>query len=742
MRVVVLAALLAGCAGTVRRAGAPHKPYSEMALEELLDVTVTAPSQLEESVREAPVPVTVITAEMIRTSGARNLQALLTTYVPGMTLVTDHNEMNVAMRGVYASSQQKILVLVDGHRLNSYAYNSANPDHGISIDLGKVKQIEVLRGPGSSLYGNVALTAVVNVVTRSGDELDGARISVGGGDYLSRGDTNPVWSRGRPLAAGRSVALTFGDHVGADNDLLLWGTAFVAPGQEITIAPDEDYSDNPQGGHAILGGVAAPSSFDLGLTYSIGRWWLLASIRRGSSIEPFTAAGTPTGEAYEYDDFRSFEGRGPGLSSRSTHLVLRRSHAIGDDLELEINAYLDGNELAGQPVTDPATRMSVLLGWRDVAVGSVATLRHDYTTEYGGGSLLGGVQVERMELIDSHLLVGTAGDWRSADTARPVLDPGVETTGSVFAQAKHRFSARWLTNIGLRFDYKDRHEVDPALLMPMETQPENLTDLSPRVALIYSPTETVDVKLSYARSFVDAPYWYRYNVFPAYQGARTLKPERLGSLQLTPMARFLDGRLRVTTNVFYNHVYDFVFRLVGGAGASMVTYANAGVLDTIGVEQEIDFLDDAWRVHGNATVQHVTSAAEVGADESSGQINNVPRLSAHLVASARPLPARNDRGWFVLALHAVGAQRAPIAPTSHLEGGVVTPFEDPDHTEPGRLLVDVGARGSDLFVPGLDVDLTVENVFDRRYRQGGSVVHPYPQAGRCFFVTVSYHLRP
>ncbi|MCD4691376.1 MAG: Plug domain-containing protein, partial [Calditrichales bacterium] len=120
----------------------------EMSLEDILNLTVVSASKQAEPLQEVPVPVTVITSEMIQNIGAKNLKDVLITYVPGITFSQDHNEINVAMRGVYASSQQKILIMLDGHRLNCRAYSEANPDYSISLD--KIKQIEVLRGPGSS----------------------------------------------------------------------------------------------------------------------------------------------------------------------------------------------------------------------------------------------------------------------------------------------------------------------------------------------------------------------------------------------------------------------------------------------------------------------------------------------------------------------------------------------------------------------------------------------------------------
>lgn len=99
---------------------------------------------------------------------------------PAYPVCLPNEEMNLAMRGVYSSGQENILVMQDGQRLNSYITNAVSPDYGIS--LAKVKQIEVLRGPASSLYGSVALTAVINIVTKDGVDIRNGAVSVGAGD--------------------------------------------------------------------------------------------------------------------------------------------------------------------------------------------------------------------------------------------------------------------------------------------------------------------------------------------------------------------------------------------------------------------------------------------------------------------------------------------------------------------------------------------------------------------------------
>ena len=143
--------------------------------------TVVTASKLEEARRESPVPITVITDTMIADIGALSLKDVLLTYVPGVTFSQDHNDVNVAMRGVYASSQQKILMLIDGHVVNSRVIASADPDFGIGID--RIKRIEVLRGPASALYGNGALTAVVHIFTKTADDVPGTLITAGAGNW-------------------------------------------------------------------------------------------------------------------------------------------------------------------------------------------------------------------------------------------------------------------------------------------------------------------------------------------------------------------------------------------------------------------------------------------------------------------------------------------------------------------------------------------------------------------------------
>ena len=91
--------------------------------------TIVTASQQSETLEEAPVPVTLITEEMIKAIGARTLKDVLLAYVPGITSVESPNEVNVAMHGVYSAGQEKILIMINGQRMNARATNKAAPDY-------------------------------------------------------------------------------------------------------------------------------------------------------------------------------------------------------------------------------------------------------------------------------------------------------------------------------------------------------------------------------------------------------------------------------------------------------------------------------------------------------------------------------------------------------------------------------------------------------------------------------------
>ena len=237
--------------------------------------TITTASQQAESIEEAPVPVTLITEEMIRSIGARTLKEALIAYVPGMTDIACNEEMNVAMRGIYSSG-------------------------------------EVLRGPASSLYGGVALTGVVNIITKEGSDVDGflAKASVGNYGQL----------RGDLLFGKRYLSL----------DLLTWATVYQATGQKVHYGSNWDeqpYSVMPIEGDMIIGGYNKTPSYDLGLSLKWNKVSLLYDRRFAKTVAPLSLSYFFA--PYSYDSYRYINNHAPGYAITSQHAELGYSDRYG-----------------------------------------------------------------------------------------------------------------------------------------------------------------------------------------------------------------------------------------------------------------------------------------------------------------------------------------------------------------------------------------------------------------------------
>ncbi len=141
-----------------------------LSLEELMDVKVSVTTQTEKPVRQAPGIVTVITEEQIRALGARDLREVLAT-VPGFAFVYDvEGNISAVMRGIWAQ-EGRVLLLVDGIEMNERSFGSLLLANHLSAEL--IKRVEIIRGPGSAIYGGFAELGVINVTTKGLDGMNG-----------------------------------------------------------------------------------------------------------------------------------------------------------------------------------------------------------------------------------------------------------------------------------------------------------------------------------------------------------------------------------------------------------------------------------------------------------------------------------------------------------------------------------------------------------------------------------------
>ncbi|MBK6689730.1 MAG: TonB-dependent receptor [Deltaproteobacteria bacterium] len=148
---------------------------------EVYDEVVITASRRAQSPIDAPNAVTILTEEDIRLSGARTLPDLLRR-VPGMDVMAmSYTDYNVAMRGFNRRIANKILVLIDGR--TAYAdFLGGTQWRTFTIDLLDIERVEVVRGPGSAIYGAYAYTGIINIITKRPADIRGSTAQLGGGN--------------------------------------------------------------------------------------------------------------------------------------------------------------------------------------------------------------------------------------------------------------------------------------------------------------------------------------------------------------------------------------------------------------------------------------------------------------------------------------------------------------------------------------------------------------------------------
>ncbi|MEK7399201.1 MAG: TonB-dependent receptor plug domain-containing protein [Candidatus Poribacteria bacterium] len=273
------------------------------------DIPVVSAAKYEQNIDKAPASITIITSEDIEMYGYRTLADVLET-VRGFYVSYDRNYTYIGVRsfGRPTDYNDRILLLVNGHTMNEGIFGSAFVDIGLGIDLNSVERIEVIRGPGSTLYGTCAMFAVVNVITKKGVESNGLKASVSSGSYRKiQGNT------------------TFGHYFDNGLDLFVSGLFGDIKGQDLYYKEYDDPSTN--------NGIAERLDWDKynGL--------LLTSTYRNFSLQGIMNSrnkGIPTGSwdtLFISDGSKTLDGH--------RFIELKYDHSINDDKNVMFRNYFD-----------------------------------------------------------------------------------------------------------------------------------------------------------------------------------------------------------------------------------------------------------------------------------------------------------------------------------------------------------------------------------------------------------------
>jgi iron complex outermembrane receptor protein len=294
----------------------------QMSLEELMDIQVTSVARHPESILQAPASVQVITRDEIRNSGATSIAAALRLADNLQVAQKNSHDWGVSARGFNTALANKLLVMIDGRTVYTPLFSGVFWNDQDYL-LEDIERIEVISGPGGTLWGANAVNGVINIITRSAADTQGVYVEAGGGNQL------------KSLAAAR-----YGGSLGSDTSLRVYGKYF-----------DRDDEVYPTG-------------------QSAGDGWHQA--QTGFRID--SSASTRDMLSLHGDFYQGHAGIDTGGAAQTAggNVLGRWTHTTSEESDLNLQAYYDRTHLI-----DPIPQ-AVLNG----VVLSPAGLLHDELTTY------------------------------------------------------------------------------------------------------------------------------------------------------------------------------------------------------------------------------------------------------------------------------------------------------------------------------------------------------------------------
>jgi iron complex outermembrane receptor protein len=179
--------LLVGCGGAWGQTSNSQKAaqtlsgdLTQVSIESLMNIDVTSVSKKEQKLSQVAAAIFVITREDIRRSGATNIPDLLR-MVPGLDVAQiNSNTWAISARGFNLQFANKLLVLIDGRAVYTPLFGGVNWDTQ-DVPLEDIERIEVIRGPGGTVWGANAVNGVINIITKKAADTPGMLVAGGGG---------------------------------------------------------------------------------------------------------------------------------------------------------------------------------------------------------------------------------------------------------------------------------------------------------------------------------------------------------------------------------------------------------------------------------------------------------------------------------------------------------------------------------------------------------------------------------
>ncbi len=488
--------------------------------------SVFTASRREQAITKAPASVDIINSEQIKRYGWRTISAVLGS-LPGFITTYDRAYNHSGVRGFAPPGDYntRILVLIDGHRVNENLQDYAGLGRDFLVDMDNVERVEVVRGPASALYGSSAFFAVVNVITQRGRDLQGVRVSANTGSYSShQGEI----SHGRKFTNGLETFLSasYFHSDGHENlDFPGLGTAHNLDGEEVE----------------RLHGKISWEDF----TFS-GSW-----VGRKKYL-PTGTTGTTFGEpTTNYHDRRAYAD-------------LNYHHNFTGDWDMTARAFWDGYEFDDDLPYKNSKKQTITN--KDVWHGQW----------FGGEFLLGHTFFNDHRLtIGSELRHNFQQFMANSDVNPYVQYANNNATSSIvgiYAQDEWSILDNLSLQAGGRYDHYNNFG----------------GTFNPRLGLIYEPFDGTTLKLLYGTAFrapnaFESIYTCCENSTP-WKGNSKLKPEEIETYEIVWEQR-LNNYFDLRVNPYFNNLTNLINLTVATNGIRQ--FQNQGNAESYGLETEL-----------------------------------------------------------------------------------------------------------------------------------------------------------
>lgn len=615
------------------------KNLKSLDVEDLMDIPVVqGASKYEQKVTDAPSSVSIVSRDQIKKFGYRTLADILRS-VRGFYLNYDRNYGYIGLRGFNRPGDYggRVLLLVDGHRMNDPLYDGAQPESDFILDVDLIDRLEVIRGPGSSLYGNNAFFAVINVITRKGRDLDGVELAGRAGSF-DRYDARA----------------SFGKRFENGVEMLLSGSYFESSGQKRLFFKE---FDRPETNRGIAENLDGDSNHRLFGSLTYGDFSFRGAYVSRNKDVPTAAYGA------EFND--------PNFATLDERYFAEMTYAHQFANELEVNArlYYDWYDYRG---TYP-------FNYSGEPRGPITLNRDDDEIAWWGGEL----QLTK-RLFAQHRLTGGIEyrdnylvRHRNFDLAPFAEYDGIDTSSRIYSfyvQDEYQILPELSINAGVRYDYLSFHG----------------DTVNPRVAAIYNPWENSTFKLLYGEAFRAPNEFERSFVSTLYRANPNLQPETISTYELI-WEQYLPHNIRFSLSGFFNQIEGLISQQTDADG--LIFYDNVANAETKGLDVELEAKSDSgWLGRISHTWQH-TEDVERGSTISNSpahvtKFNLIaPLYRDKLFAGAelqytsevKTLTGNTLDGYWLANLH-LFSQR--IVPGLDLSAGIFNLF-DHDYRLPG-----------------------------------------------------------